>query len=956
MPPAVTQMHTTSSSLTDAHTFGSWLKLRRKRLHLTQRELAAAAGYAEVTLRKVEADELRPSREMAQRLAEVLQVQPQEQAQFLRFARAEGDDLPPDPRAEPQFAALPAPGSLPRPRTRLIGRDHAVAAVREQLLREEIGILTLTGPGGIGKTRLALQVAATLGDHFAGGVYIVALEPIRDPGLVLSAVAQALRLHEMGGRPLLEVLHDVLRDRQLLLVLDNFEQVVAAAPQVGELVAACPQLKVLVTSRVTLHLYGEHEFPVPPLTLPDRQLLAARDEELAQGLAQVPAVMLFVQRAAAAAPDFALTPANAAAVANICIGLDGLPLALELAAAKVKLFSPQALAVRLQRRLSLLTGGAHDLPPRQRTLRSEIAWSFDLLAPAEQELFRRLAVFVGGFSLDAARAVCGPGFRPAPSDQALDVLDGIASLLDHNLLRQEQAPDGEPRFGMLETIREFGLDQLEGCGELATMRRRHADYFLALCEAVEPEMRGPNRRPWMARLELENGNVRAALAWYTANPDTGADPRSAANEDGGLHLAAALVWFWFHGNHIHEARSWYSTALAAHLTGDRTDDATATLALAYWGAGLMAMVESDFPTAHAYLEQSVAIARQVGDTQVLTACLRELDLINLYQGDLAAADLHSAECLALGRAAGSDWDLALALFNQGYIASALNDNPRAVAAFEESLALFTKVQDEWGVALALSGLGLIASQAGDYAAASTQLEASQTLWQHQSDKWSLGDVLCLLGEILHREGDLVQAAELYAECLQVSHDVGDKIRMALMLHHFGALAHEGGEDVTAARLFGAAAAMRSAASGAYWFTITSSDDYDREVNTVRSALGEAAFAGPWAEGEALSVSQALDLAFAVRAAAALAPAAKPAAAPGAAPSISAHSGPSSAVLSPREIEVLRLLALGLSNAEIAEQLVVSAHTVNHHLTSIYTKLNVSSRHAASRYAYEHHLV
>ncbi len=944
-----------SSTTADPHTFGAWLKQRRKRLHLTQRDLAEQAGYAEVTLRKVEAEELRPSREMAQRLAEVLQVPPQEQARFLRFARAEGDELPPAISAELQRDALSAPGSLPLPRTRLIGRDHAVAAVREHLLREDVGVLTLTGPGGIGKTRLALRAASTLGDHFAGGVYFVSLAPIRDPGLVLSAVAQVLGLHEMGGRPLLEILQAALRDRHLLLVLDNFEQVVAAAAQIGELVAACPQLKVLVTSRVTLHIYGEHEYPVPPLTLPDRKLLAAHDDELAQGLAQVPSVMLFVQRAAAVDPNFALTPANAAAVANICIGLDGLPLALELAAAKVKLFSPQALAARLQRRLSLLTNGAHDLPPRQRTLRSEIAWSFDLLPPAEQELFRRLAVFVGGFSLDAARAVC----RPVSGDQHLDVLDGIASLVDHNLLRHEVGPNGEPRFGMLETIREFGLDQLADCGELAAMRWRHSAYFLALSEAVEPELKGQTRRPWMARLELENGNLRAALAWY-AEP---VGPDDQIHCDDGVRMASALTWFWFHSNHIHEARDWYAAVLAARSVRDCDLGATAALGLAHWGAGMMAMVESDYQVARTHLEQGVDIAREIGDPLVLAVSLRELELVDLYQGDLAAAERHCTECLAAARAAGSDWELALAIFNVACIASTLNDSPRAVAAYEECLPLFTKVHDEWGMALVQGGLGFIASQRGDYATARALLEASCALLRTQPNNWSLGDLLSLLGEVVHRQGDLAQAAELYAEGLRLSRVVGDKLRTAQLLHHCGALSHMCREDVAAARLFGAAAAMRSAANGVDWFTITSTEDYAREVEAVRIALGGAAFAVHWAESQALTFSQAIDLALSsVASMSVAAPIATVTPASTQNPALPEQGRPQPAPtvdrgdLSPREVEVLRLLAQGLSNAQIAERLCVSSHTVNHHLTAIYTKLNVSSRHAAARYAYEHNLL
>lgn len=846
--------------------------------------------------------------------------------------------------------AKPASVHLLLPRSRLIGREQEVADVQRLLLSEEVGLLTLTGPGGIGKTRLAMQVAATLLDHFVDGIYFVALAPIRDAALVISAIAQAVGVHELAGRPLQEILQDTLCARRMLLVLDNFEHVVTAAPLVGELVAACQQLKVLVTSRSTLHLYGEQEFPVPPLALPDPHRLTGGEGEIAPNLARVPAVMLFVQRAAAAKPDFVLNAGNAAAVADICIGLDGLPLAIELAAAKVKLLSPQALLARLQQRLVLLTGGAHDLPARQRTLRSEIAWSFDLLTPSEQVLFRRLAVFVGGFSLDAAQAVSN-----GAGDLRMDVLEGIASLVDQNLLRREQGPDSEPRFGMLETIREFGLEQLAAGGELEMLRRRHADYFLALSEAVEPELRGPNRRPWLARLEAENGNLRAALAWSQAAASPGADSgEDDGRRDHGVRMAAALTWFWFFGNHTREARGWFASILAARAIpqSDGEQGATAALAQALWGAGLMAIVESDYPAARMYLEESVAVGRQIGDRSTLAVSLRELDLLELYQGNLAAADRYSKEGIALGRETGSDWDLALALFNAGYIASALGDNVRASAAFQESQILFQKVQDEWGVALALSGLGLVASQQGDYATARAQLEASRRLWKNQSDKWSLGDVLCLLGEVLHRQGELERARDPYTECLLVSHDVGDRARTALMLHHFGALAQACEQYGDAARLFAASAAIRSRTSGTHWFTLTGNDDYERDISALRSRIGEAAFAAHWAAGQALSLAQAIELALGGYASDAPGPVPTP-------PDSSLPQPAPPAVpanLSTREVEVLRLLARGLSNAQIADKLVISSHTVNHHLTSIYTKLNVNSRHAASHFAHEHHLV
>ncbi len=440
------------------------------------------------------------------------------------------------------------PNNLPVQPTPFIGREKEVAGVAALLSREHVRLLTLSGPGGTGKTRLGLQVADELSDRFAEGVFFVNLAPIRDPEFVLPAIAQVLGIKEASEQSPLDLLQASLREQQVLLLLDNFEQVVRAALHVAALLAACPQLKIMVTSRMALHVRAEHEFVVPPLSLPD----PARLPDLIE-LAQYEAVTLFVERAQAIKADFALTEVNARAIAEICVRLDGLPLAIELAAARIKLLPPQALLKRLSHRLEVLTGGAQDLPDRQQTLRNTIAWSYDLLAEQEQRLFRWLSIFVGGCTLEAAEALCQTGGEPTSS-----LLEGVASLLDKSLVQQTEREGEEARLVMLETLREFGLESLQGYGELEAARGAHARYYLELAEQAEPELRGPEQVTWLHRLEQEYGNLRAALEWGLEE----AAEQMAERRELALRLSAALEALWLQHGYYREARTFLERTLA----------------------------------------------------------------------------------------------------------------------------------------------------------------------------------------------------------------------------------------------------------------------------------------------------------------------------------------------------------------------------------------------------------
>jgi predicted ATPase/class 3 adenylate cyclase len=790
--------------------------------------------------------------------------------------------------------------NLPAQPTALIGREREIAEVSTLARRADVYLVTLTGPGGTGKTRLALQVAAELLDEFTDGTYFVDLAPIRDPELVATAIAQTLGVKESGGRPLLEELQAYLREKRLLLLLDNFEQVLDAAPLIAALRAAAPGLKVLVTSRTVLHLSGEYEYAVPPLALPEHGHLPPLER-----LTQYAAVQLFIARAQAAQAGFAVTNASAPAVAEICYRLDGLPLAIELAAARIKLFPAATLLKRLESSLSVLTGGPRDAPTRQQTLRNAIDWSYNLLDMGEQMLFARLSVFVGGCTIEAAEGVLRTEGR-GQSEEALasvlspqsSVLDGLAALMDQSLVRQVEV-NGEPRFTMLETLREYAQERLEGSGEAEAFHARHARYFMALVETAEPKLRGPTAARWLDRLAVERDNLRAALEWGRAAPgDSGAEVAA--------RLAGSLWQYWELRGYSSENRE----LLEAILT--RTPSSTTAQrrlrAKALHAAGHLADAYDDLAATSAYFEESLALFRELGDKPGMAMTLLGLGEVGpaFSPQEKAAAAAYCEESLALFRELGDKWGMASALCHLGLYAWTQGDFTRARARHEEALGLFHELGDTAGVAAALCHLGLGARFMGDYARAEAVLEQGIALGRQAEirDVLTYGPVnlghvalargdyaraealleqtlaleretegiahaawaLCGLGTLACRHGAFDRAEALQQESLALRRERNDWWGISECLEGLAAAACGQGEQrrdqseavgcfTRAARLLGAAAALRT--SGGFPRSLLDREDVERATATARAALGDTAFEAAWEAGQAMTLDQAI---------------------------------------------------------------------------------------------------
>jgi predicted ATPase/transcriptional regulator with XRE-family HTH domain len=865
------------------YSFGYWVRRRRRALDLTQDDLARQVGCVASMIKKIEADERRPSRQLAERLAEYLSIPAAEREQFMQAARGQLTvdqlELATQPLPSPARTSAARRHNLPIPQTSLIGRAQEIAAVGVLLRQASTRLVTLTGPGGIGKTRLALALAAELVDAFANGVWLVELAPVADPALMPQAVVSAMGLRVESGRALLDALAEYLRDRAALILLDNCEHVVeATARMANTLLRECADVRILATSREALGIAGETTIQVPPLSIP-----SLHERPLPDQLTRSDAGRLFVERATAVLPAFVIGSNNAAALAQICRRLDGIPLAIELAAARIGMLRVEQIAARLDDAIGLLTRGSRTALPHQQTLRATMDWSYDLLADAERVLLRRLAIFAGGWMLEAAEAISigdhvsqleRPSEDSKPVLQTLDVLDVLALLANKSLVIADRTPGSEARYRMLEPIRQYAREKLVAAGETEHVAERHLAYYVQLTERVEQAAVQPAQ--WLNQLQAEMDNIRAALDWSVEH-----DPAS------GLRLASAVWRFCFRYGFIGEHRERLTRLLmqpAAAHTWMRAKGLAAAARLVAW---------EDFVRARALAEESLAIARELRDPKSEALSLVTLGTIACLMNDFAFGRPLVLQSLELYQALGHAQGMASVLLDLG-ITVEVNDYGRARAYLEEALALYREQDDLIGMADVLESLGDLCSWNGDLTVARRWLEESMAL-QHQLSGQTSAFTLNSLGTLALRQGEYAQARAYFDEGLAICRDAGNATLGHWLLAHLGYVVLREGDEAQARARFDAVLQLFLAAgitSGVVytleglaslatrqseperavrllaWADMAreaiddarppvEQADVDRDLAAIRSQLDEALFAAAWAAGQAMTIEQAI---------------------------------------------------------------------------------------------------
>lgn len=847
--------------------------------------------------------------------------------------------------------------NLMLPLTPLIGREKDIALSCSRLRSQEVRLLTLTGTGGVGKTRLALQVATELQNDFVDGVLFISLASLHDPKQVVATLAHALELRGSNDEVLFEHIQAFLYSRNLLLLLDNFEHVFSSAPMLTTLLSLCPLVKILVTSRTALHLQGEHELSVPPLALPDPDQVSTREN-----VEQSPAVKLFVQRARAVKFDFQLSAENAAVITRICTRLDGVPLALELAAARVKLLPPEALLSRLEHPLTILTGGGQDIPVRQKSLRDTISWSYNLLSTDEQTIFRRLAVFERGCQLEAIEALC-----TTLDPLQMSILDSVALLVDKSLLLQ-QSEQHEPRLLMLETIREFALEKLAASNEGEQVQEAHAAYYLALAERAEPELYHHQQRLWLARLEQEHQNIRTALTFFQKR-----------NEREKLaHFIGTLGWFWYMHGFLNEGRQWVEYLFALGIQDLPRRIRGKVISASGVFAGFLGQGELAF----ARCQESIPLCKEFGDLRNLSASVYMLVHSFLAIGELAAARALGEETLIFVQSAGDNWAVGALHCMLGSVALYEGDYERAWQLHEHGIAIF---EDEGDLCMN----GLIHMMLADVAVAQGNTEQAQILIQqgremfHQvGATWSLGSYFTMWGQIALSIGHNLRAHFLLQEALsylqymgdqqgmlntytlliqeaaqeqdyqtvrmlaerhmQIAQALNDKYAILTCLEELAIILSKQGQAQWATHIWGALERLDRAAHTDY-----SPGNHTRRdpfINIVRDHLGNQLFERAWSEGQKMTLEQAVVI-----------PTHEHSTASNTSLPAATQTHPATD-LTKRELDVLKHLAQGRTNAQIAEQLTITTTTVNSYLRTIYSKLGVTSRTSAIRAAIDHKLL